>query len=229
MTIPENKPLAIKRCLACHQICLKVTKCKACKSGCYCSEACRDSHVPSDAHQTFCSHIQQLEALEKAKRVCEVREASQVRGHVRRKLVNLIGEKPMVVCSIDGVHTEVLWDTGAMVSMVNGKWLRTNYPDLPIMPVMDFLEGDNLHLCTANNTKVVVEGVVVMAVTIGTTTMSVPFVVSADDLAQPIIGYNVIKEFVKSAGSESSALLLVSCPSLTPSMTWWLITGFVCA
>ena len=101
--------------------------------------------------------------------------------------------------------------------MVNGKWLRANHPSLPIMSVMDFLEGNDLHLCTANNSKIAVEGVVIMAVEIGNVSISVPFVVSADDLAQPIIGYNLIKQFVKSAGNESSTLLRLSCPSLTQS------------
>ena len=87
--------------------------------------------------------------------------------------------------------------------MVNGDWLWTNHPTLPIMSVMDFLEGDDLHLCTANNTRIAVEGIAIMVVEIGNVSIAVPFVVSSDDLAQPIIGYNLIKQFVKLAGNES--------------------------
>ena len=101
--------------------------------------------------------------------------------------------------------------------MVNGDWLWTNHPTLPIMSVMDFLEGDDLHLCTANNTRIAVEGIAIMVVEIGNVSIAVPFVVSSDDLAQPIIGYNLIKQFVKLAGNESSTLLQLSCPSLTHS------------
>ena len=216
-SIPEEKPSTVKTCLSCQQACLRVKRCRDCKSGCYCSKVCRESHVPTEAHQDLCPHIQKLAAMEKAKQVFSVRETSQVNGRVRRKLVKLVGEKPMVVCSLNGVDMEVLWDTGAMVSMVNRKWLQENHPDLPILSVMEFLEGDELHLCTANNSKIAVEGVVVMAVNIGNSSITVPFVVSTDELAQPIIGYNLIKAFVESAGNESSALLRLSCPFLTNS------------
>ena len=135
-------------------------------------------------------------------------------GKIRRKLISLVGEKPMVVCKLEGEDCEALWDTGAMVSMVCREWLRTRYPDLLVTSIMDFLEGDELHLCTANNGKVAVEGVVIMSVEIGGSSVSVPFIVSADELAQPIIGFNVIKHFVKSGGNESSTLLRMSCPSL---------------
>ena len=116
--------------------------CKECKSGCYCSDECRQSHVPSVSHQQFCQNIQQLEAIEKAKRVCSVREINQVDSKLRRKLVSLVGDKPMVVCMLEGENCEALWDTGAMVSMVSREWLRANFPELPILSVMDFLEGD---------------------------------------------------------------------------------------
>ena len=171
--------------------------------------------MPSVSHQSLCSHIQQLEAMEKAKRVFSVRETSQVSGKIRRKLVNLVGEKPMVVCALEGEECEALSDTGAMVSMVWKGWLDTNHPDLSVMSVMDFLEGDQLHLCTANNSRVAVEGVVIMSVEVGETSVSVPFVVTADELAQPIVGFNVIKHLVKSGGNDSSTLLRMSCLSLS--------------
>ena len=74
--------------------------------------------MPSVSHQSLCPYIQQLEAIEKAKRIFSVRETSQVSGKIRRKLVSLVGEKPMVVCALEGEECEALWDTGAMVSMV---------------------------------------------------------------------------------------------------------------
>ena len=92
---------------------MKVKRCKNCKSGCYCSRVCRERHVPSGSHQNLCLNIQQLEAIEKAKRVFNVRETSQVNGNVRRRLVSLVGKKPMVECTLNGEEVEVLWDTGA--------------------------------------------------------------------------------------------------------------------
>ena len=171
--------------------------------------------MPSISHQSLCSHIQQLEAIEKAKRVFSVRETNQVSGKIRRKLVSLVGEKPMVACALEGLKCEALWDTGAMVSMVSKTWLKNNLPDLPISSVVDFLEGDQLHLCTANNSRVAVEGVAIMVLEVGGTSVPVPFVVTSDDLAQPIVGYNVIKHILKLGMNDSSGLLRMTCPSLT--------------
>ena len=102
----------------------------------------------------------------------------------------------MVTCRLNGKACDALWDTGAMVSMVCTEWLLRYHPDLQIMSVMDFVKGDHLHLCTANNTEVAVEGIVILNFEIGDSSVPVPFVVSSVDLAQPIIGYNVIKHLV---------------------------------
>ena len=88
-------------------------------------------------------------------------------SHIRRKLVSLVGERPLVKCVLEGKRCEGLWDTGAMVSMVGLDWLKENFPEVNILSVMEFVEGDNLHLCTANNGKVVVEGVAIQSFSIG--------------------------------------------------------------
>ena len=216
-SIPEEKSSAAKPCLTCQQACGKIRKCKDCKSGCYCSKACRDSHVSCKSHQIICESIQQLEELEKSKRVLSVRAASQVSPEIRRRLVSLVGEKPLVSCRLNGKGCDALWDTGAMVSMVCKAWLEIFHPNQEIMSLIDFVEGDDLTLCTANNTKVAVEGIAVMNVEIGNSSVPVPFVVCGDDLTQPIIGYNVIKHMVFLSGDESSGLLRMSCPSLSES------------
>ena len=50
------------------------------------------------------------------------------------------------------------------------------------MPVTKFLEGDDLHLVAANNTKVDVEGVAILELGVGTQKVSIPFVVCVDKL-----------------------------------------------
>ena len=102
-----------------------------------------------------------------------------------------------------------------MVSMVGLDWLTERYPDVEILSVMEFVEGDQLHLCTANNSKVAVEGIAILAFSIGGSVVPVPFVVSKDPLQQPIIGYNVIKHVVFSGDDNVPSLLELSCPSLS--------------
>ena len=191
----------VKSCCYCETICVNVNKCKLCDGGCYCSEKCRIAHEPAHAH--ICKMIQQLAAQELQKRVFSVREIGQVKS--RNKLVRLVGEKPVLDCSLNGVACKALWDTGSMVSIVSLKWFRENFADVKIWMLADFLEGDNLHLVAANNTTLEVEGVAILEFSIdGSAPFSVPFLISHDELAQPIIGFNVIEYVVVSGGVEMS-------------------------
>ena len=162
---PSPKPS--KSCVACGKKCKKVIKCETCVSGCYCSKNCRDGHVSTDEHQLLCISIQQLEEIQMNKRLAAlpIREKNQV--SLKRKLVSLVGEKPIVNCFIDGQKSEALWDTGAMVSVVNTDWLAEKYPCAEIQSIQQFLEGDSLHLVTANNSPISIRGVVVLNVDIG--------------------------------------------------------------
>ena len=126
-----------------------------------------------------------------------VREENQVKLKLKNRLVQLVGEKPMLSCTLNGRNSEALWDTGAMVSMVDGYWLEKVDPECEIQSVQSFLEGDNLHLCAANNTNVDVEGVAMLTFGLGHVEVPVPFLVTKDRLEHPIIGYNLIKHVAK--------------------------------
>ena len=83
------------------------------------------------------------------------------------------------------------------------------------MTVEEFLEGDKLHLCAANNTNVDIEGIAVLKVGIGSTfSVSVPFLISKDELTTPIIGYNVIRFLVEQDIPDLSLVLRETLPSL---------------
>ena len=45
----------MKSCIVCDEKCVKVKKCKLCKSGCYCSRECRKKDV--GRHAEICGHI----------------------------------------------------------------------------------------------------------------------------------------------------------------------------
>ena len=102
------------------------------------------------------------------------------------------------------------------MSMVSTSWLEENSKDTKIMTVEEFLEGDSLHLCAANNTNVDVDGVAILNFSIGSSfEVPVPFLVSKTELNAPIIGYNVISHVVQLDIPELPELLKASVPSLT--------------
>ena len=206
----------VRLCVSCRKECGDVfCRCETCDGGCYCSELCRDRHVKTHEHEILCVSIQQLEDLQMSNRLkaLPLKENNQV--PLKRKLVSLVGEKPLVNCQLGGKDCEALWDTGAQVSLVNLSWLQNNYPEEKVQSLEEFLEGDSLHLFAANNSKVAIEGVVVLPFQVGEFSVSVPFIVSANPLTHPIVGFNVIKHLVFEGGDQSCQLLKLSCPSIS--------------
>ena len=211
---PSKPPDDVKLCITCKNACKEVQKCEKCDGGCYCSENCKNFHAHFGDHKVICASIQHLEEKQMANRLSQLplREKNQV--PVKRKLVSLVGEKPIVNCLLNGEKAEALWDTGAMVSMVDRTWLDSHFPAEKVESLEDFLAGDTLHLLAANNRKVALDGVVTLSFQIGDISLPVPFVVSQDPVSQPIIGYNVIKHLIFEGGEESGQLLRMSCPTI---------------
>ena len=119
-----------------------------------------DEHVQNNDHRILCLSIQRLEEMQLNDRlsVLPLREKTQV--SVKNKLVRLVGEKPLINCRLNKTCFEALWDTGAMVSMVSQEWLDQHFPSAEADTLETFLEGDTLHLFTANKTPVDLLGVV---------------------------------------------------------------------
>ena len=210
-----SKSSEIKSCVACQKVCVDVEfSCVKCSAGCYCSESCRDSHVQDNDHRILCLSIQRLEEMQFNDRlsVLPLREKTQV--SVKNKLVRLVGEKPLINCRLNKTCFEALWDTGAMVSMVSQEWLDQHFPSAEVDTLEKFLEGDTLHLFTANNTPVDLLGVVTLSFEVGDYSVRIPFVVSRNPVIQPIIGFNVIQHLIFEGGEESGRLLKLSCPTI---------------
>ena len=61
--------------------------------------------------------IAHLEKIQKDKKYVDVRRKDNI--PTQNRLVKLIGSKPLFNCLLNGVETQVLWDTGSMVSLLN--------------------------------------------------------------------------------------------------------------
>jgi hypothetical protein len=143
-------------CAACGFEGEEVMRCSHCKSTHYCSIGCQLSH--RSYHRSYCSAIASLEKLEKDKlyRGFSVRQC-QVDFRTKKKLMRLVGEKPLVNCNLGDKNSQVLWDTGSMVSLVDRKWLARNFPDAEVVSISDFLE-EKLELRAANSTSIALDG-----------------------------------------------------------------------
>lgn len=125
-----------------------------------------------------------------------------------------MGSRCTVSCQLSGVPVEVLWDTGAEVFLVSLGWWKSHLPTTPLRSLSELLETD-LKLEMANGSPLPYLGWVEIQVTLSPEqSLSVPFLVTPDNLSEPIIGYNVIEEFLHNARGSDSANVNVTMTAI---------------
>ena len=102
----EETPLKKVCCVVCGGV-DGLKSCGGCKSTHYCSKTCQKSHW--SYHAVYCRAVSELELLERQKCYAgkTVRQA-QVDDKVRRKVLKVVGNKPMIKCFMDGKMSEWL-------------------------------------------------------------------------------------------------------------------------
>ena len=107
-------PDDVKMCCVCGRV-DKVLRCSKCHATHYCSKECQREHFPY--HSVYCYTIVDLQKLEVEKlyRNHSVRE-DQLSSKIKKKIVNLVGSKPVLTCQLNGKEFDVLWDTGGTFS-----------------------------------------------------------------------------------------------------------------
>ena len=195
-------------------------QCDVCESGCYCSAACAESHKPD--HQLLCSSIVSLKEYEDAKEKYRQRmESSKTKSplsyKLNQKIISLIGERPVLKATLDGVQRDCLWDTGSMVSMISEPMLLEMFPDKTMYTVNEFIENGygSLNLSAANNTKVPVEGVVLLDFNAGDESFQIPFLVTKTELSNPILGFNTIAHLILNVDCDKVPALMKLLPQLS--------------
>lgn len=109
----------------------------------------------------------------------------------RNALVQLIGRKCTILCSLNNVKVDALWDTGAQVSVMSREFLEHNFPLLNIRDISELIGLETLDLRTANGTKLPFAGWVEIDFVLSCTNnkmtqLKVPFLVSNYSLELPI-------------------------------------------
>jgi hypothetical protein len=117
------------------------------------------------------------------------------------KMANLVGETCLVSCFLNGRQLEVLWDTGAQVSIMTNDFLNAKFPDVKKRDISQLLDSP-LEINAANGTAIPYTGWVELEFRLLSsgredTTVMVPFLITSEELNYPIVGYNVIKEIVQ--------------------------------
>ena len=213
-----------KMCLGCGSVVSEVVCCKKCSSGCYCSEECVEKHRRE--HEVLCGAIRSLEEIEVGKLYRELKRMETTGSPTKdKKIIDLIGDKPVVDVGLQGIPSKCLWDTGSQVSIINNKLVEKNWPGRRLHSVQEFLGNKKLGVSTANNTEMPIEGVVLLEVEVeGSASFTVPFLVTKENLTQTIIGSNIMKHLILN-NKNSLPSLMKLLPSLPLEHTNLLISA----
>ena len=174
-----------------------LVSCSKCSGGKYCSTGCLDSH---GNHAEFCHWICELKQLETEKRMKSeifVTDTEKLPHKMKLQLVKLVGERPLVNVRLNGKGIRGLWDTGAMISLINEGLLQELFPGIKIYSICEFT-GENFTVTVANKSVMSVKGVAVLdfGVDGSEDLFQVPFLVTSQEMSCPIIGYNTIEHLV---------------------------------
>ena len=169
----------------------------------------------------WCPWIVKLEEVETEKRrrtEINMVDSEKLPYKMKLRLVKLVGERPLVNIHLNGKKIQGLWDTGAMISLMNKEFLNENFPEVEVHSISEFA-GQGISLTAANKSEIGVDGVAVLEFGIdgGDGLFEVPFLITSQELSSPIIGYNTIEHLVKNFRDKmdlpKSLCTLVDCLS----------------
>ena len=188
----------------------KVLQCKGCKAAKYCNKKCQKEHWSE--HRVLCSAIQDLSKAESLRAPVD---AGHFQTHLTPKqqarVVGLVGNKCSMNCQLNGKSVTALWDTGSQVSTLSKAFLSENFQDLQVRDISELIEAE-LNLTAANGSSIPYDGWVELKFQVAPNSevFEVPFLVVDGDDKVPLIGFNVIEEYVKNDSSPTSVERLVT-------------------
>ena len=128
-------------------------RCKCCKLVNYCNRQCQRSDWPH--HKPLCTAISNREFKHSEAPQDNRQEVfmSHLTPKEHEKLIKLVGRRCTVKGKLNGKTVEILWDTGAQVSIISNKYLEEHFSDCKIKDVSELLNCD-LALTAANGSTI---------------------------------------------------------------------------
>ena len=175
---------------------MTIWKCSGCRLVKYCNTSCQKKHWPS--HKAICHAVQTL-GNASARNIKHSNFVTHLTPKQSSQIAKLVGNQCTNTCELNGNFVEVLWDTGAQVSIISQKYLNSRFPGIKLRNISELIDCE-LDLTAANGTNIPYKGFFELTFKLKSEqdAIVVPFLVTTDDISLPIIGYNVIELCVKS-------------------------------
>lgn len=192
-------------------------QCSDCEIVKYCSQACKKKHWPD--HKMSCTAISHLSNKAEPKTLDpdDTTFVSHLTPRQHARVIELVGKRCTVKGEISGHSVDLLWDTGAQVSIISNEFLRRNLPGVAVKDISELLNID-LNLTAANGSEMPFVGWVELNFRLPSYKhdLKVPFLVTEQHLDSPSIGFNVIEEIIRDGNGEVvlSQAVLSSLPDL---------------
>ena len=161
---------------------------------------------------------------EETKRNCEF--ASHISKDDYDFVVNLVGSKCIISCEIDGVKSDCLWDTGAMVSMLGLDWIYAHLGKIEIRNLDEILD-DKLDIEGVGGVDIPYEGYIQLTVKFGEAKLLVPFLVTRKKIQNPILGFNVVEAIAKTGSQDISNYIVSNLQSTFKNLSVNKLTALI--
>ena len=163
--------------------------------------------ITGPRHKVLCKAIKELSERTQntEKSLGDAQDMSVFSSHMTPKqqdyVAKLGGRKCSVQCYLNDKLMEVLWDTGAQVSLISEDVLKSHLPSVQVRDICQLLDTQgSISLQAANATDIPYCGwaeIDLQLVADTETKIKVPFLVTKENIDQPVIGFNVIELIVK--------------------------------
>ena len=121
-------------------------------------------------------------------------------GHIKSFELDInLCDGPLVNIFLNNQKIDGLWDTGAMISLMNEEYLSEKFPQAKVLSIAEFTGSDSFELTAANQSSLCVKGVTILTFGVeeNQNLFEIPFLVTSEDISNPIIGYNTIEHLVE--------------------------------
>lgn len=185
-------------CIVCQKLGEKLKKCSRCCSVMYCSRVCQKEGWQD--HKIICDAICKLKLDNQQKIENSGQYNSRMMPKDQAKLINLIGRKSEVRCVVEGEVMDVLWDTGANVSIISKDVIKKYFQNRSVRPLDELVEDSkSFKVCWGDKSVIPYCGWIELTFKLldSSTSISVPFLVVNQHISNVIVGTNVIDEITK--------------------------------